>query len=198
MSRRHDIDILFSVASFHGTDAARAGATAAGCTTVTPLECISCARARARRLSGHGPCPADQLDRRARWWACRPLSRPICGWAARSATAPGSTTTSTPPTCSCCWTQGESQNTANITRPGRTDERGHKATGGTGSSPNPAPRPAGWALVALRAVAVTVLLLGVILILPLRFAERLLTGPRRPSQGHGCRASAASACGSWV
>ncbi len=50
--------------------------------------------------------------------------------------------------------------------------------------PIPRPGPLGWALVALRGLGiVTVLLLGVILILPLRFAERLLTGPRRPVTG---------------
>ena len=56
-----------------------------------------------------------------------------------------------------------------------------------GEMPPPTiPRPglAGWLRVALRGGAITaVLVLGVILILPLRLAERLFAGPRRPVTG---------------
>lgn len=48
----------------------------------------------------------------------------------------------------------------------------------------PLPGPLGWALVALRGTAViSVLLIGVLLILPLRGAERLAAGRRRPLTG---------------
>ncbi|SMO58191.1 lysophospholipid acyltransferase family protein [Paracoccus laeviglucosivorans] len=50
--------------------------------------------------------------------------------------------------------------------------------------PLPRPGPLGWFLIATRGFGiVSVLLLGVILILPLRWVERLFTGPRRPLTG---------------
>ncbi|MBV0890272.1 1-acyl-sn-glycerol-3-phosphate acyltransferase [Paracoccus sp. Z118] len=55
-----------------------------------------------------------------------------------------------------------------------------------GGTPPPLPRigPAGWVLVALRGAAVvSVLLIGVLLLLPLRAGERLAAGPRRPVTG---------------
>ncbi|MDT1061545.1 lysophospholipid acyltransferase family protein [Paracoccus sp. CPCC 101403] len=56
-----------------------------------------------------------------------------------------------------------------------------------GDDPSPEiPRigPLGWALVATRGLGVlSVLLLGVLLILPLRWIERLFAGPRRPLTG---------------
>ena len=56
-----------------------------------------------------------------------------------------------------------------------------------GDGPPPAiPRPGllGWCLVATRGFGIiSVLLIGVILILPLRWSERLFTGPRRPLTG---------------
>ncbi|WP_134681616.1 lysophospholipid acyltransferase family protein [Paracoccus ravus] len=56
------------------------------------------------------------------------------------------------------------------------------------------PGPLGWVLVGTRGLGIiSVLLTGVVLILPLRGAERLLTGPRRPLSGRlvqgVCRAS---------
>ena len=56
----------------------------------------------------------------------------------------------------------------------------------TGEAPPAPPRPGltGWALVLLRGFAViSILLIGVILILPLRGAERLAAGRRRPLTG---------------
>ena len=48
----------------------------------------------------------------------------------------------------------------------------------------PRPGPLGWLLIALRGGGITaVLVLGVILIVPMRLAERLFTGPRRPFTG---------------
>ena len=55
-----------------------------------------------------------------------------------------------------------------------------------GEPPSHPPRPSvlGWLLVALRGTAVlSVLLIGVLLILPLRAAERLAAGHRRPATG---------------
>ena len=61
------------------------------------------------------------------------------------------------------------------------------ATTWQGDAPPPAlPRPGvlGWALVVCRGIPILgVLVLGVILILPLRGVERLLAGPRRPWTG---------------
>lgn len=48
----------------------------------------------------------------------------------------------------------------------------------------PRPGPLGWLLVAVRGTGIlSVLLLGVILILPMRWVERLFAGPRRPVTG---------------
>lgn len=48
----------------------------------------------------------------------------------------------------------------------------------------PRPGPLGWLLVVTRGLAIlSVLLIGVVLILPLRAGERLLAGPRRPVTG---------------
>lgn len=48
----------------------------------------------------------------------------------------------------------------------------------------PRPGPLGWVLIALRGLCVSaVLLLGVMLIVPLRLVERALAGPRRPVSG---------------
>lgn len=55
-----------------------------------------------------------------------------------------------------------------------------------GAEPPPLPRPGalGWLLAVLRGLAVvSVLLIGVLVILPLRGGERLLAGPRRPLSG---------------
>ena len=63
---------------------------------------------------------------------------------------------------------------------------GARATWRDEVPPPPIPRPGllGWVLIALRGTGiVTVLLLGVLLIIPIRFAERLFTGPRRPVTG---------------
>ena len=64
---------------------------------------------------------------------------------------------------------------------------GARATWHDGDAPPPAiprPGPLGWALVVLRGGGIVlVLLLGVLLILPIRFCERLFTGPRRPLTG---------------
>ena len=64
---------------------------------------------------------------------------------------------------------------------------GARATWRDGETPPPAiprPGPLGWVLVALRGGGIVlVLALGVLLILPIRFCERLLTGPRRPLTG---------------
>ncbi len=60
---------------------------------------------------------------------------------------------------------------------------------GTWQSPDDLPRPVrlsplGWSLVATRGLGIlSVLLIGVILILPLRGCERLACGPRRPVTG---------------
>ena len=64
---------------------------------------------------------------------------------------------------------------------------GARATWRDGETPPPAiprPGPLGWVLVALRGGGIVlVLALGVLLILPIRFCERLITGPRRPLTG---------------
>lgn len=55
-----------------------------------------------------------------------------------------------------------------------------------GDHPPVMPRPhvLGWLLVILRGLLIgLILLIGVVLIIPLRFAERLATGPRRPVTG---------------
>ncbi len=64
---------------------------------------------------------------------------------------------------------------------------GARATWRDNETPPPAiprPGPLGWTLIALRGGGIVlVLLLGVLLILPIRFCERLFAGPRRPVTG---------------
>lgn len=75
--------------------------------------------------------------------------------------------------------------------PAGPDPRAQPAPRGTdatwrGAAPPPLPRPGplGWALAAVRLVAVLLVLgPGVLLILPLRGVERLVAGPRRPVTG---------------
>jgi len=64
--------------------------------------------------------------------------------------------------------------------------RDSRATWRGDEAPPPLPRPGacGWLLVGLRGGAILlVLTLGVLLIVPLRLAERLFAGPRRPVTG---------------
>lgn len=64
--------------------------------------------------------------------------------------------------------------------------QGNRATWRDDVAPPAIPRPdtLGWLLVLLRGGSIVVVLaLGVLLILPLRLAERLFTGPRRPVTG---------------
>ena len=70
--------------------------------------------------------------------------------------------------------------------PERGGEQPHNIAAWHGAPPPPVPRPTtlGWALAILRGLAlVAVLLPGVTIIVPLRAAERLFSGPLRPLTG---------------